>query len=185
MQGTILELMKDQRLADFDLIYAAGLFDYLSARVCRRLMANLFARLRSGGRLLVANFVPGGRDAGYLQAFMDWRLIYRPKDDILDFPSGLVACELGEPAFIEPSRNIGFLEIEKGTSQWRAAGRVMRGRRCGLATPRLAAKGKCFDVAGGRGRNRATPAARPVPTCVVSDYPYRETNRGRSAGRLG
>jgi extracellular factor (EF) 3-hydroxypalmitic acid methyl ester biosynthesis protein len=114
VQGTILELMKDQGLADFDLIYAAGLFDYLSARVCRRLTANLFARLRSGGRLLVANFVPGGRDAGYLQAFMDWRLIYRTKDDILDFASGLVACELRRTRyFIEPSRNIGFLEIEK------------------------------------------------------------------------
>lgn len=63
-QGTIVELMKDPSLTGFDLIYAAGLFDYLSDRLCRRLTKNLFARLNPGGQLIVANFLPGVRDVG-------------------------------------------------------------------------------------------------------------------------
>jgi len=69
-QGTIIDLIRLTEPSGFDLIYAAGLFDYLSDRLCRRLTRNLVLRLNPGGRLLLANFLPGIRDVGYMETFM-------------------------------------------------------------------------------------------------------------------
>jgi len=38
--------------------------------------------LGSGGRLLVPNFNPSLRDIGYLEACMDWWLLYRDDEDM-------------------------------------------------------------------------------------------------------
>ena len=67
--------------SNLDLVYTAGLFDTLSAAVAIELTARLFAMLRPGGRLIVANFAPMPF-AGYLDAFMDWRLRYRSEADV-------------------------------------------------------------------------------------------------------
>jgi extracellular factor (EF) 3-hydroxypalmitic acid methyl ester biosynthesis protein len=70
-------LVEPTAYGEFDLVYAAGLFDYLQDEVARRLTSSIFAALRPGGRMLVANFAPSLRDIGYMEAIMDWRLIYR------------------------------------------------------------------------------------------------------------
>jgi extracellular factor (EF) 3-hydroxypalmitic acid methyl ester biosynthesis protein len=60
----------------YDLAYCAGLFDYLSDRVCRRLLEILYARLRPGGVLLATNV--DDHPARYeMECFLDWHLIYR------------------------------------------------------------------------------------------------------------
>jgi extracellular factor (EF) 3-hydroxypalmitic acid methyl ester biosynthesis protein len=67
--------------------------------------------LNAGGTLLVANFLPGIRDRGYMESFMNWHLIYRTLDDIealtLDVPRDLIARQT---RFEDPTRNIGFVE---------------------------------------------------------------------------
>jgi len=63
--------------SNFDLIYAAGLYDYLEDRVAERLTRVLFEKLRPGGKLLIANFLDTVPDAGYMETFMDWFLILR------------------------------------------------------------------------------------------------------------
>lgn len=113
-QGTIIDLIRSPEPSGFDLVYAAGLFDYLSDRLCRRLTKSLVARLNSGGRLLLANFLPGIRDVGYMEAFMHWTLIYRDRAQIMDFVGDVEAGEIGRlHYFMEPNRNIGFLEVVK------------------------------------------------------------------------
>lgn len=42
----------------------------------------MFDMLRSGGRLLLANFPPALADIGYMEACMDWWLIYRDENDM-------------------------------------------------------------------------------------------------------
>ncbi|ULA63383.1 MAG: Class I SAM-dependent methyltransferase [Nitrospira sp.] len=66
----------------FDYIYSAGLFDYLGDALAKRLIERMFRMLRPGGRLLVANFRTGIQDAGYMETFMDWSLIYRDEADM-------------------------------------------------------------------------------------------------------
>jgi extracellular factor (EF) 3-hydroxypalmitic acid methyl ester biosynthesis protein len=113
-QGTIVDLMRTAEPSGFDLVYAAGLFDYLSDRLCRRLTKSLVARLNSGGRLLLANFLPGIRDAGYMETFMHWTLIYRDRAQIMDFVADVVGEDIARlHYFMEPNRNIGFLEVVK------------------------------------------------------------------------
>ena len=57
------------QLGEFDLIYSAGLFDYLSQRFAKVLLNSLFQMLRPGGRLVVFNFLPDIRDVGYMGDF--------------------------------------------------------------------------------------------------------------------
>lgn len=63
--------------ADFDFVYAAGFYDYLDEEFAQHVTQQLCALLRPGGCLLVANHHPSIRDAGYMEAFMDWRMIHR------------------------------------------------------------------------------------------------------------
>lgn len=75
-------LRRSVRFSDIDLVYAAGLYDYLEDDLARALTAALFRTLAPGGRLLIANFTPVTYDAAFMEAFMDWRLIYRTPEEV-------------------------------------------------------------------------------------------------------
>jgi len=67
-----------------------------------------------GGQLVVANFMPGIRDVGYMEAFMDWRLIYRTRHDMTDLTMEIEEPEIRDLSlFTEESRNIIFLRLTK------------------------------------------------------------------------
>jgi hypothetical protein len=83
IKGTVRQLLSGKlALGEFDFVYAAGLFDYLSVHVARALISNMFEMLKPSGMVLVANFAPSLADAGYMEAFMDWRLTYRSEQDM-------------------------------------------------------------------------------------------------------
>lgn len=67
---------------NMDFVYAAGLFDYLADPIAVRLIERMYGFLRPGGRMLIANFTPAGPDVGYMETFMDWRLILRTGEDL-------------------------------------------------------------------------------------------------------
>jgi SAM-dependent methyltransferase len=69
-------------LGTFDFIYSAGLYDYLHDEAAQRLTASMFTMLRPGGTLFIANFAPELIDIGYMEALMDWVLIYRNEAQI-------------------------------------------------------------------------------------------------------
>ena len=78
IRGSVRDLLRGKLTSgDFDFVYAAGLFDYLNEAIAKALLSRMFSLLRYGGTMLVANFATGHVDAGYMEAFMDWRLIYR------------------------------------------------------------------------------------------------------------
>jgi SAM-dependent methyltransferase len=101
-------------LGEFDLVYASGLYDYLGQPVAKLLTENLFAQLKPGGVLVISNFLPGILDVGFMETYMDWRLIFRDKaameDLSLSLPQDLLAHQR---CFTEESGNIIFLELTR------------------------------------------------------------------------
>jgi extracellular factor (EF) 3-hydroxypalmitic acid methyl ester biosynthesis protein len=64
----------------YDLVYCAGLFDYMSDRICKRLM-NIFYDLLAPGGLLVATNVDASKPFRHSMEFiLEWHLICRNSD---------------------------------------------------------------------------------------------------------
>jgi extracellular factor (EF) 3-hydroxypalmitic acid methyl ester biosynthesis protein len=98
----------------FDFVYSMGLFDYVSARSGRRLVNAMHRMLRPGGSLLVANFLPGVPDIGYMEAFMDWKLVYRSRLDMVDLTHDLPEAEIKSvELWSEEAVNIVFLRVTR------------------------------------------------------------------------
>lgn len=101
-------------LGSFDLVYSTGLFDYLAEATGRRLVTSMFRMLNPGGRLVVANFMPGVRDVGYMEAYMDWNLVYRTRHDMLRLTDDVPQSEIRDiRLFAEENQNIIFLELTR------------------------------------------------------------------------
>jgi extracellular factor (EF) 3-hydroxypalmitic acid methyl ester biosynthesis protein len=98
----------------FDLVYSTGLFDYLQQPFAQRLALLMFRMLRPGGRLVVANFLPGIPDLGYMESYMAWMLIYRTRLEMMSI-SAEIPQELIRDIriFAEENQNIIFLQITK------------------------------------------------------------------------
>jgi len=99
---------------EFDLVYSAGLYDYLGDKTARRLTDAMFGALRSGGRLVVANFAPELRDIGYMEAVMDWRLIYRDEHGVAGVCDHLPADLIREQTMRrDVAGNVIYLTVRK------------------------------------------------------------------------
>ncbi|HVR48476.1 MAG TPA: class I SAM-dependent methyltransferase, partial [Pseudorhodoferax sp.] len=61
----------------FDFVYCAGLFDYLSDKVCHRLLQYFSSRTRAGGGMLVTNVHSSNPEKGVMEHLLEWHLIYR------------------------------------------------------------------------------------------------------------
>ncbi|MDO9446606.1 MAG: class I SAM-dependent methyltransferase [Candidatus Nitrotoga sp.] len=62
---------------EFDAVYCAGLFDYLSDKVCSRLTAHFAARTCHGGKILVTNVHSNNSTKFFMEHLLEWYLIYR------------------------------------------------------------------------------------------------------------
>lgn len=101
-------------IGQFDLIYSTGLFDYLNENTGRRLVTTMFDMLKPGGEMVVANFLPGIRDIGYMEAFMDWKLVYRTRQDMVNLTAEIDESEISNLSlFAEENQNIIFLRVAK------------------------------------------------------------------------
>src|SRR5262249_39920320 len=99
-------------LAGFDLVYAAGLYDYLPTPVAQKLTRALFDALHPGGSLLIGNFLPDIASAGYMEAIMDWWLIYRSRAELLQLTERLPEREIEHiRIFADDIANVGFVEV--------------------------------------------------------------------------
>ncbi|MDP2986522.1 class I SAM-dependent methyltransferase, partial [Hydrogenophaga sp.] len=61
----------------FDTIYCAGLFDYLSDKVCSRLIRYFMSRSNPGAHLLVTNVHSDNPERFGMEHLLEWHLIYR------------------------------------------------------------------------------------------------------------
>jgi hypothetical protein len=70
--------------------------------------------LNPGGRLLLANFIPNISNVGFMEAFLDWWLIYRTRAELLQVADTVPDKQLETMhIFMDENINIAFLEIER------------------------------------------------------------------------
>lgn len=75
-------LRNELPVCKLDLVYCAGLADYLPDNLLGLMLHRLHGRLRDGGLLTVGNFAPDNHGRGFMEGFMDWSLTYRDEDDL-------------------------------------------------------------------------------------------------------
>lgn len=96
----------------YDLVYAAGLYDYLSDEVAAALNARLLERAAVGGTVLVANFLPGVPNVGHMECFMDWFLTFRTQEQ-LEGTFAALGDRVALRSFTDPFRNVVYTEATR------------------------------------------------------------------------
>lgn len=113
-QLSVRQLLGGSGDGDFDLIYSAGLYDYLADKTGAALTATLFQRLRPRGRLLIGNFAPSLTDIGYMEAIMDWQLVYRDEDGMRLLADTLPPDRVASVrTFRDLDRNVVYLDVRR------------------------------------------------------------------------
>jgi len=79
----------EETLANIDLAYSAGLYDYLPEPVAAALTRLVFGRLRVGGRLLMGNLVETPDSTWIMEYVLGWPLVYRDDRRLLKLADGL------------------------------------------------------------------------------------------------
>jgi extracellular factor (EF) 3-hydroxypalmitic acid methyl ester biosynthesis protein len=88
IKKSVHQVLKDAtRLGDhteqYDLIYCAGLFDYLSDRICKRLMNIFYDMLAPGGLLVATNVNTSNPSRQTMEQVLEWHLIYRSREQLM------------------------------------------------------------------------------------------------------
>jgi extracellular factor (EF) 3-hydroxypalmitic acid methyl ester biosynthesis protein len=104
VQDSVHQLLKrriDPRRTDareFDAVYCAGLFDYLSDKICSRLLAHFAARTCAGGTLLVTNVHSNNPGRFGMEHLLEWYLIYRDEARLISL---LPACSTEPKLYVD------------------------------------------------------------------------------------
>jgi SAM-dependent methyltransferase len=109
LHETVKRLLRDADMLSsfekFDLIYSVGLFDYFRPHTAVGLARNLASQLKDGGKAIIANMVPDNPSRWYMEHHLDWWLIYRTRQELL---------EIGRRA--APNAQLQILEEESGVN---------------------------------------------------------------------
>lgn len=114
----------DLQPEDFDLVYSAGLYDYIKTyplddtKGTAGLTKNLFGLVKPGGKLIVGNFnYNNPRDLRFVMEYIyDWKLIYREESEMYEFLRAIPKSEIKDVQLItEPAGINYFLKIVKQT----------------------------------------------------------------------
>jgi extracellular factor (EF) 3-hydroxypalmitic acid methyl ester biosynthesis protein len=98
--------------ASFDLVYCAGLFDYLPDALCTRLLDFFYHIVAPGGLVLVSNVDACNPMRKSMELIMEWFLIYRDAIQIAELIPKVIGKE-NVRVFSEPSSVNIFAEIRK------------------------------------------------------------------------
>jgi extracellular factor (EF) 3-hydroxypalmitic acid methyl ester biosynthesis protein len=61
----------------YDVLYCVGLFDYLSERICTRVLRVLWELGVPGASVIASNFTPQNPMKAFMDYVLDWRLLHR------------------------------------------------------------------------------------------------------------
>lgn len=109
-------------LGGMDLVYSAGLFDYLPRAVAKRLLQRLMGMLRPGGELFIGNLREDPASAWMMEHAVAWHLIYREPAVMLELAAGL--SDVADVRIVlDQTERCMFLHVRKtgGTATARAS----------------------------------------------------------------
>jgi extracellular factor (EF) 3-hydroxypalmitic acid methyl ester biosynthesis protein len=66
----------------YDMIYCAGVFDYLSDRICKRLMNIFYSMLDPGGLVVATNVDASNPSRNGMEYLLEWHLTYRSLEQL-------------------------------------------------------------------------------------------------------
>jgi extracellular factor (EF) 3-hydroxypalmitic acid methyl ester biosynthesis protein len=96
----------------YDLIYCAGLFDYLSDRICKRLMDIFYSMLAPGGFLIATNVDSSNPNRYAMEYLGEWHLVYRNKEQLAALKPDM--AKEGEFSVTAESTGVNiFIEVRK------------------------------------------------------------------------
>jgi extracellular factor (EF) 3-hydroxypalmitic acid methyl ester biosynthesis protein len=115
---SIYQLVKESQMPGwppqkrYDLVYCAGLFDYLAESTCKQLMDIFYDQLAPGGLLLVTNVNSTNPLRYGMEHLLDWHLIYRNEAQIRALVPSQALPENARVRADETGVNL-FLEVRK------------------------------------------------------------------------
>ncbi|MGH1570693.1 hypothetical protein ACRAWG_08560 [Methylobacterium sp. P31] len=109
--ASFASLIRNRKISKrYDLVYSAGLFDYLHDNIAIALIKAMLARLKPGGVMSIGNFSRNSHGRGFMAGFMDWCLIYRNEDDLRSLADA--ACpKASHRIFRDQPGNVVYLEV--------------------------------------------------------------------------
>ncbi len=102
-ESQVDELVEDPK---YDFVYCAGLFDYFSDRVCKKLVALFYSWVKPGGLVSVTNVHKSNPNRNQMEHLLEWHLIYRDDKDMLalapeDTQTQLIQDDTGVNVFLD------------------------------------------------------------------------------------
>ncbi len=73
---------QNMQIGKFDMVYCAGLFDYFSDAICKRLVSIFHESLNPGGLVCVTNVHTNNPNRFHMEHLLDWYLVYRNEEDM-------------------------------------------------------------------------------------------------------
>lgn len=96
----------------YDMIYCAGLFDYLNDRICQRLMNYFYSILAPGGLLVATNVDAANPIRNIMEYIFEWHLVYRSQEEL-----GRLVPDQATPdshrILADPTGSNIFIEVRK------------------------------------------------------------------------
>lgn len=96
----------------YDLVWSAGLFDYLSDRVFVRLLKSLIPVVRPGGEVVVGNFSDYNPSRDYMELMGDWFLEHRSEEKLQELARKAGASDGAISVEWEPAGVNLFLHVQ-------------------------------------------------------------------------
>jgi len=81
-QWEAANVLRIRPAGQYDLVWSAGLFDYLNDRLATLLLKRMWAWTKNGGICVVGNFHTSNPSRNYMEWCGDWCLIHRDEDDM-------------------------------------------------------------------------------------------------------
>ena len=93
----------------YDLVYCAGLFDYLSDKVCSKLIRLFYRWAKPGGKVVLTNVHDNNPIKGLMEHLLEWYLVYRDEAGMAKLADDMQ----GKSTFVDETGLNIFLEIPK------------------------------------------------------------------------